>query len=353
MKYLIWGTGAYCRKKLPYWDKENEVVAFVEREKILFCGKETILPTEIAQYQYDYIAVMSSHYLEIIPEIISLGVEAHKIIPGICFRPLQYSELERMTSTSELDVNADGTITYKVRGKQFVVSKDEDWDGIRSYLCREENVEHIRKLSGYPVGRLFGHNRGGVSICRYYIDKFISANKEDIRGNVLEIGDRGYTEKYGTDVKGSYVLHYDGQGIKAPYDFKGDLQSGEGIEKAFYDCIILTQVLDFIFDIRAVVKTVKESLKVGGVSLITVSGITPISRSDMDRWGHFWNFTTESLRRLFAIDGLKTKVMSYGNCQAACAFLQGMGTGDLTKEELDFEDEDFQVTIVMRVEKIQ
>ena len=126
MRYLIWGTGPYCRKKLLYWDKEKEIAAFVEREKVLFCGQETILPTDITKYQFDYIVVMSSHYLQIIPEIVELGVEPHKIIPGICVRPLQYNELDIMTSMSELNVNVDGTIPYKIGTKQFILSKEED-----------------------------------------------------------------------------------------------------------------------------------------------------------------------------------------------------------------------------------
>ena len=351
MRYLIWGTGPYCRGKLQYWDKEKEIIAFVERTKIVFCGQETILPDDIMQYQFDYIAVMSSHYLEIIPEIVSLGVEPRKIIPGICFRPLEYNELERMVSSSEVEVNSDGSLTYKIDDERFVLCKEEDWKPVREYLCREGNVECIQNLGTYPAGRVFGHNRGG-SIGRYYIDRFLSSNRTDIKGNVLEIGDRGYTEKYGTDIKGSYVLHYSGEGLEEPYDFCGDLQSGEGIKKSFYDCIILTQVLDFIFDIQAVVRVVRESLNVGGVCLVTVSGITPISRSDMDRYGHFWNFTTKSLKELFEIDGLETEVMFNGNCKVACACLQGMAVEDLTKEELDWLDEDFQVTITARIVRV-
>lgn len=352
MKYLVWGTGAYCRGKLSYWDKENEIVAFVERQTVTFCDRETILPEEIKNFQFDYIAVMSSHYMEIIPEIIKLGVKPQKIIPGICFRPLVYNELERMVYGSKVGVNADGTISYKIGEKEFLLSKEEDWNIVHEYLCREENVEYIQKLGKYPAGRLFGHNRGG-SIGRYYIDRFLSDQQADIKGNVLEIGDRYYTEKYGVGVAGTYVLHYSGDGLQEPYDFKGDLQSGEGIRNNFFDCIILTQVLDFIFDVHAVVETIKESLKIGGVCLATVSGITPISRSDMDRYGHFWNFTSKSLKELFAIDGLKTEVVLYGNCKVACALLQGMAAEDLTQEELLCRDDDFQVIIAARVERVR
>jgi len=352
MRYLIWGTGPYCKEKLAYWDKDNEIVAFVDREIRTFCGKETILPQDICKYQFDYIAVMSSHYLEIIPEIIAIGVAPKKIIPGICFRPLSYNELEKMVLSSEVEVNANGTLTYKIRDKIFVLSEEQDWNQVREYLCPEKNIKAIQNLEIYPAGRVFGHNRG-ESIGRYYINKFLSENRTDIKGNVLEIGDREYTRKYGENVKGSYVLHYDGEGLETPYDFCGDLQNGNGIEPSFYDCIILTQVLDCIFDVQAVVRVIKHSLKIGGVGLITVSGVTPISRSDMDRYGHFWKFTTKSVKELFALEGMKARVAFYGNCKVACAFLQGMAVEDLTKEELDYLDEDFQVVITARIERVQ
>ena len=352
MKYLIWGTGVYCKEKLSYWDKENDIVAFVDRRNITFCGQKTILPEDIKKYEFDYIAVMSSHYMEIIPEIIMLGVEPQKIIPGICFRPLYYNELERMVYASKVGVNSDGTLSYEIGDAAFLLAKEDDWNIVHESLYKEENVGYIQKLGKYPVGRLFGHNRG-ESIGRYYIDKFLNGYQADIRGNVLEIGDRCYTDKYGMNVAGTYVLHYNGDGVKEPYDFKGDLQSGDGIRNKFFDCIILTQVLNFIFDIRSVAGTIKESLKIGGVCLITVSGITPVSRSDMDRYGHFWNFTTKSLKELFAIDGLETEVVFYGNCKVACACLQGMAVEDLTQEELTCQDDDFQVIIAARVERVR
>ncbi len=352
MRYLVWGTGPYCMGKLPYMDRTDEIVAFVDRKILSFCGQETILPTDITKYEFDYIAVMSSHYMEIIPEIIMLGVEPQKIIPGICFRPLYYNELERMVHGSEIRINSDGTISYGIGDKTFLLSTEDDWNIVRGYLCKEENVGYIQKLGKYPAGRLFGHNRGG-SIGRYYINQFLSGHQADIKGNVLEIGDRCYTDQYGMNVEGAYVLHYSGDGVTEPYDFKGDLQSGEGIKNNFFDCIILTQVLDFIFDIHSAARTIKRSLKIGGVCLITVSGITPISRSDMDRYGHFWNFTTKSLSELFAEDGLDTEVVFYGNCKVACACLQGMSSEDLTQEELACRDDDFQVIITARVKRVR
>ena len=46
----------------------------------------------------------------------------------------------------------------------------------------------------------------GSPIDRYYIEKFLHANRDLIRGRVLEIGDSGYTRKFGRDVERADVL---------------------------------------------------------------------------------------------------------------------------------------------------
>ena len=58
-----------------------------------------------------------------------------------------------------------------------------------------------------PVSRYWGYDRG-QPIDRYYIEKFLAANAEHIRGRVLEIGDKSYTRQYGGEhVTVSDVLH--------------------------------------------------------------------------------------------------------------------------------------------------
>jgi hypothetical protein len=47
-----------------------------------------------------------------------------------------------------------------------------------------------------PVSRWFGYERG-QPVDRYYIEKFLAVHRGDVRGRVLEAGDRGYTTRYG------------------------------------------------------------------------------------------------------------------------------------------------------------
>jgi len=65
---------------------------------------------------------------------------------------------------------------------------------------------------------------------------------------VLEVGDRGYTERYGAD----RVSHSDVLNVRAGAPgttIVADLTHGEGIADAAFDCIVLTQTLQLIFDV--------------------------------------------------------------------------------------------------------
>ena len=350
MKYIIWGTGIYCCEKIDNFN-ESDILAFVDRKRGIFHGRQIILPTEIETYAYDYIVVLSSHYAEIIREMVQLGITYSKIIPGINCRPYLIDELEYISAKSRVVVTPDGGLEYLYNGKAYTkIENKEDWEKIHKLICSEKNADIIKEIDVNPVGKTYGTSRGG-SICRYYLDGFLNQYKSAITGNVLEIGDRNYTYRYGTDVKASYVLHFDDQFERYGLDFRGDLRTGEGINTNFYDCIIFTQVLNFIQDINQTPDILIDALKTGGKLLICVSGISPIVRYDMDKYGHYWNFTDKSISNMFTRDNTKCEVWTKGNCKVACAFLQGMGCAELTMEELEDTDEDFQVVILAVVTK--
>ncbi len=89
-----------------------------------------------------------------------------------------------------------------------------------------------------PVSNLFGFDRG-KPIDRYYIEAFLQKHKSDICGRVLEIGDPGYSLKYGGDgVTYSEVLNVLPGNPQAT--LVGDLETGMGLPDNAYDCMILT-----------------------------------------------------------------------------------------------------------------
>ena len=94
-------------------------------------------------------------------------------------------------------------------------------------------------------------------------------------------------------------------------------------------------------------------LRPGGVVLLTASGVSQISPADMRRWGDYWRFTDASLGRLLedSFGGGLYSVRPFGNVLAACAFLQGVALEELTAEELDDSDPEYQVVIGARAQR--
>jgi SAM-dependent methyltransferase len=208
---------------------------------------------------------------------------------------------------------------------------------------------NLRRLE--PVSRLFGFDRG-QPIDRYYIDTFLKKHKTDIHGRVLEIGENFYARKFGCNaIKHVDVLHAEEGNPKA--NLIGDLATGKGIPGESFDCMILTQTFTFIYDLKSAIINAYNALKPDGILLATFPGISQISRYDMDRWGDYWRLTSLSAKRLFGevfpVDHISTE--SYGNVLTATSFLQGIAAEELRKDELDFQDQDYELLLTVRAVK--
>lgn len=201
-----------------------------------------------------------------------------------------------------------------------------------------------------PFSKKFGYDRGGP-VDRYYIENFLKENSEYIRGNVLEIGDNGYTEAFGGEkVTRSDILYIDDSNPQAT--IVGDLSMADHIPSGQFDCIILTQTLHLIYDFHRALSHCHRILKSGGTLLLTVPGITQIDYGQWrDTW--YWAFTGKSIFKLLATDfhPLDVRVQTYGNVLAAASFLYGMGKGERKKEQLDYNDPHYQVIIAAKAVK--
>lgn len=221
----------------------------------------------------------------------------------------------------------------------------------------------LRRLT--PISRTFGFDRGRP-IDRYYIEKFLDrhAGEEgygigDIHGHVLEIGDDRYTRQFGgwrgeaggSPVEKLDVLHVQPDHVRAT--IIGDLTRADHIRSESFDCIICTQTLHSIYNVRSAVQTLCRLLKPNGALLATVPGITQTCRPDRDLWGDYWRFTALSARRTFddVFRSENVTVDAYGNVLAATAFLHGIAAEELKPEELDLRDPDYEVLITVRAVK--
>ena len=203
----------------------------------------------------------------------------------------------------------------------------------------------LRRLT--PMSGAFGFDRG-QPVDRYYIEAFLDRHTSDIRGRVLEVGDATYTRGFGGQlVSRSDVLHVNDGNPDAT--IVADLAHGDAIPSAAFDCVILTQTLHLVYDVRAAAGTLRRILAPHGTCLITVPGISQIdSGTWRDSW--YWAFTPASLGRVLVESfGASVDVYSFGNVLTASAFLYGLSAAELTSEELTAADASYPVIVAARV----
>ncbi len=201
-----------------------------------------------------------------------------------------------------------------------------------------------------PISRHWGYDRG-QPIDRYYIENFLEAHSADVSGNVLEIGDDGYTRRFGgAKVKKSDVLNLR-DGVPGT-TIVGDLCDAAHIPSDSFDCVISTQTLQLIPEPAAALRTLQRTLRLGGVLLATFPGISQTYDAEWQAcW--YWSFTTLSARLLFneAFGENNVTVEAFGNVLAAVSFLEGLASQELTRDELDTRDPGYDVTITVRAMK--
>jgi SAM-dependent methyltransferase len=208
----------------------------------------------------------------------------------------------------------------------------------------------LRRLT--PVSDIYGLDRGNP-IDRYYGEDFLDRHEADVRGRVLEVNDDRYTKRYGGErVTKLDIIHPDEGNPDAT--IVADLASAPQIADDSFDCIICTQTLMYVYDIEGAMRTLHRILAPGGVVLVTVPGVSRITQPEDEIWGDWWRFTTKSVTRLFeeAFGGPQAvTVATYGNVLTAAAQLYGIAAEELTRQELDHRDPNFEVLLAVRAQK--
>jgi SAM-dependent methyltransferase len=213
---------------------------------------------------------------------------------------------------------------------------------------RPPDLGDLRRLT--PIDPNWGFERG-TPIDRIYVERFVGAHAADIRGRVLEIAAPDYTNRFGTGVAQVDILMATEGNPEAT--LVGDLADAPHIPADTFDCAIVTQTLQFVWDTRAALATLHRILTPGGVLLATVPGLTKISPPEDEEYGEWWHFTARSVQRLAeeAFGSGNVEVRAFGNVLSATAFLYGLAASDLRPEELNARDRLYEVTIGLRAVK--
>jgi SAM-dependent methyltransferase len=196
--------------------------------------------------------------------------------------------------------------------------------------------------------------RRGSYIDRFYIAQFIADNQTCIRGHVGEIESDQYTREFGgTRVQRSDILDINERNQRRTIAI--DLTRTASAPESMFDCVICTQTLLLIYDISSAVRSLHKMLKPGGVLLVTVPGIAQCMPKHMlgGADGDWWRFTAQFVRRFFGeiFGSGNVDVATFGNVLTATAFLQGLVQEELTREELEYHDPDYQLIIGVKAFK--
>lgn len=225
--------------------------------------------------------------------------------------------------------------------------------GVRRRLARRRHRREVRQPVDLgalrrtaPVSRDYGYDRG-QPVDRHYIEGFLATWRGDVHGDVLEVGEDTYTRRFGHDLAHVDVLHEDPTDPHATV--VADLADAASIPDDRYDCVVVTQTLHLVADVDAAVGELHRILRPGGVALVTLPGISPMT--DTDRWRHHWGLTEHSARALFARHFDDVVVEVHGNVLAATAFLYGLAADELTPAERDHRDRRFPVVVTVRARR--
>jgi len=226
----------------------------------------------------------------------------------------------------------------------------EGWPRLRMLVRRLRRPARLGTLGRIrPLSNIWGFDRG-TPVDRYYIESFLAERRAEIRGRVLEVKDSGYTARFGSGVDAAEVLDIDPSNSLAT--ITADLSAAHSIASDQFDCFILTQTLQFIYDIQSAVKHAHRILRPSGVLLATLPSVSRlVPRGGLT--GDFWRFTPASCTALFeGVFGVgQVEVRAYGNMTSAIAFLAGAAVEDLRPDQLDTRDDYFPVLIGVRGRK--
>jgi SAM-dependent methyltransferase len=200
-----------------------------------------------------------------------------------------------------------------------------------------------------PLSREWGYDRG-KPIDRYYIDAFIERHRADITGRVLEIKDSRYTQRFGTSVTQRDVLDINAENPRAT--FVADLAAADVVPSDAFDCCIVTQTLQYIFDVHAGVRHLHRVLRPGGVLLATVPVLSKLLDPAMG-YTDYWRFTPDSCNRLFGdVFGKENFALEgHGNVLTSIAFLSGMAQEELSRADFGHEDPLYPLILTIRAVK--
>ena len=207
---------------------------------------------------------------------------------------------------------------------------------------------HLLLRWAAPISQHVGNDRG-TPVDRYFIERFMERNRDRVRGRVLEIKDRDYTDRFGAGrVTGVDVLDVNRENAAA--NIFADIRDLKEIADNTYDCFIITQVLQYVDDLDAAVRAARRVLRPGGSLLVTVPTLGKLDGQADRVEGHYWRLTPDSARFLFGkhFRPEDLDIQGWGNVLVGTGMLHGFCVEELPRRKLDLYDPFFTCGVTIR-----
>jgi hypothetical protein len=199
-----------------------------------------------------------------------------------------------------------------------------------------------------PFSGCYGWDRG-QPVDRFYIEAFLSRMAHCVHGDVLEIRDNGYTTRFGQRGHRSHVLDLDPTNKRA--DIIGDLCDPTTIAAGLFDCVILTQTLQYMPSPGAALANLFGGLRSGGTLLITVPCAARLDQHAPE--ADYWRWTPTGLRALIETycPAAESDVDGAGNLIAMLSAMLGLAVEDVAVDDLSDSDPTFPLVACAAVRK--
>ena len=359
-KAYVFGRGLYFREKYSNLTKIYEIVAFLDNSVLEDDWDEkynipVYSPRRIKDLEEHDILCVSADFISMWCQLMELGVKESNILFGGMIKPYHQGLEEVAFGNGENIYCKNGKIVYElIDGRKFAFDTLEEFRKILRQTIREKDnyILLLSKMKTEPISRVFGSERG-QAVDRFYIEKFLEENQNEICGTVMEVATNNYIQRYGGNkVKKEYILHVKGWGNNT---IKGNFETGEGLSENMVDCLICTQTLQYIYDVESAMKNMYRMLRPGGCALITVPGIKSLCTRDDNNWGEKWSFSYRSMKIMCQkiCDDEEYEINTYGNVKVAIAYLYGLCCEDLQEEDFKDNDKQFPFVITVKIKKVR
>ncbi len=170
----------------------------------------------------------------------------------------------------------------------------------------------------------------------------------DVRGRVLEVKSDDYARRYGGGaVTAVTVVDVDAGNPLAT--LVADLDVPGVLPLRSYDCVLLTQTLQFLTP-QVALPSLYDALAPGGVLLVTTSALTRQETPDTDRWRLPPSGLRDLLTTCLPADA-EVEVEGRGNAPTAAASLLGLSVEEFGRARLEPLDWRFPVVSLGRVRR--